>query len=131
MQGRQRVGQHVERSAGDNHLSDRIEFGLDNVDCIPSREIAEKRSDWLPGVRLIGAVESPVCGDDIQSAIAIDVACCHSIPPTGVARKTEFAGDVVQLALVILKHPYGPPFTSQNQFWKTVAVQITPDGPAD
>src|SRR5437870_901512 len=77
------------------------------------------------------AVESPVGGDDVQLAIAIQVARRDSVPPAFEFSQTEILGDFAELAMLIAKNADRAPFASQHQLRKTIAIQIGEDGAAD
>src|SRR5262245_57418413 len=71
---------HAARSGA---LEGWIVFSLNQVDAAAAGELAIAQNGWVLRRRVVGGVQSPITGDDIHAAIAIEVARRESVPPTG------------------------------------------------
>src|SRR5689334_2811278 len=78
-----------------------------------------------------GTVESPIARDDIQPAIAIEIAGRHARPPARVRCEAEDRRQLIKFTSFKLKDADWAPLTGQDQFRATIARDITEDGGID
>src|SRR6266566_4314025 len=104
---------------------------LDHINRSPTAQVAKIEFQRLLRRGVVRAVQSPIAGDYVHLAVAVDIACGYSVPPAGIFVQAEFGCGFAQLASLIFENANRPPFTSENQLRKAVTVQVTPDGAAD
>jgi hypothetical protein len=90
---------------------------------------------------VVTGIEAPIGGDDIGTSVAVEIAGGDGIPPTGEVGEglggvggfwLEDGGDAEgEPAELVIEDEEGAPFGGQDQFGKTVIIEITPDGAGD
>ncbi len=128
-------GQHrrkrVHITRWDQRARPPIVFGLDQINRAPTCEIGVTQSKRLCGRRTIRTVQAPVAGDDVGPPISIQIRSVHSGPPARLFRESKLSRDFRKLARIVFENANRPPFARQNQFRKTVSIQITPNRAGD
>src|SRR5262249_45286911 len=80
---------------------------------------------------LIATIASPITGCDVQFSVPVKITRRDAVPPTGISIHSPFVRHLAQFSFFIVKQFQRSPFASKNELWKTIAIQITPDGAAD
>src|SRR5437667_7899866 len=80
---------------------------------------------------MVDTVRCPISGDDVHFAFAIQVAGSDAVPPTNVLIEAQFFSDLMKFAPIIREDPNRPPLARQNQFRKTIVIQIAENSAAD
>ena len=109
----------------------RIKDGFNEVERVIAGVVAVVQAHRMIAAGLIIAVQSPVAGDDVQTAIPVNVPRRHPAPQARVTVQTQFLGDFMQVTVLILEHADRPPFARQYQVGITLPIQVAPDRAAD
>ena len=79
---------------------------------------------------LESGVPAPVAGNDVQSAVSIQIARRNSVPPSRVIAQTHLFRHFPEPAAFVAKNPDRPPFAGDYQLRLPVPIQIAKDGAA-
>ena len=108
-----------------------VRLGFEQIDGAVAIEVTVEESDGLCSWIVPRAVHAPVARHDVEASVAIEISRRDAVPPAGAFVQAERGGGLPQLALVVLINANRPPLAGENQFRKSIAIQIAEDRAAD
>lgn len=108
-----------------NHgLEGGIEAGLDDGGGAGAGEIAEDEFPGSVGGALVGGVEAPVAGDQVDAAVAIEVGGGEGLPESVERCEAAFAGGFDEGRAALEEDADGAPFAGQGEIDEAIAIEI-------
>src|SRR4029079_2074611 len=89
-------------------------------------EIARVNAEYAVSGRRVGVIQSEIAGDEVRTAILVEIADSKTVPPATERRQMRLSGHIAQSLAIVPEKLDRHPLAHRYEIELAVAIEIDP-----